>query len=328
MARVLARYKAPRPPDTRTPAQRTASRKADIVFGTLYVLSAATVRTVPSARWSVFPDLLARYQTRRAGEKSRQFRQGVRALLGDELDDKAIMALFAQNLAHGLRRSLLVAALRRRKGWDPSIVLDGRERLEAALARGRGAMLWFDGFAHAAIVGKRAFADAGFSMWHLSARGHGIVNSRFGEYFLNRRVIEVELRYLAGRIVFDETSAATATRRMIGILAGNGIVSLTNNAYIGTAMEVPFGTTAKLPLARTPLHLAASRGIPLFPVSAIEVEPYARYEVSVGADLTASILPADPDPIARIAKAYADYQLPLALAYPAQWGGWEQLRRS
>ena len=303
------------------------SRKAEIVFGTFYLLSALAVRLLPPTRWGLLPNLLAAYQTRRPTDKYRAFGQAVRAVLGDELDDGAIKRLCAQHGAHAHQRHLVVAALRRRQGWNPSITLIGRERLEAALARGRGAILWFDGFFHSAIIGKRAFAEAGHAMWHLSAQGHGILNTPLAELFLNPKVIEVELRYLAGRIVFDPTATITATRRMIEILEGNGIVSLINNAYIGKLLLSPFGIGMMLPMARTPLNLAASRGVALLPVSVIEVEPFARYEVTVGPDLAAPAVAGSIDPIRARAKAYASYLLPLAKAHPAQWGGWGIMRR-
>ena len=60
----------------------------------------------------------------------------------------------------------------------------------------------------------------------------------------------------------------------------------------------------------------------------IEVEPFARYAVSVGPDLTPATSAGDFDAILSMARAYADYLLPLALAHPAQWDGWERLRRA
>ena len=206
------------------------------------------------------------------------------------------------------------------------IVLTGREKVEAALTRGRGVILWFDGFSHSAIAGKRAIAEAGFRPWHISAPGHGILNTPLADRLLNPRVIEVELRYLAGRIVFDPASAVTATRRIVDILAGNGIVSITNNAYIGKTILVPFGTGMKLPLARTPLNLAANREAALLPVSVIEIEPFQRYEVHVGSDLAAPAATGAADPIHAMAVAYAEYLLPLVRAHPAQWDGWGLLQ--
>jgi lauroyl/myristoyl acyltransferase len=314
------------PAGRRTANLPQASRKAEIVLGTLYLLSALMVRLLSPARWRGVPGLLVRYQTRRPRDKDRAFRQGVRAVLDCDTDDSAIKALLADHETHVHCRSVVVAALRRRGGWDPSIVLIGRERLEAALTQGRGAMLWLDAFAHSAIIGKRAIAEAGFRPWHLSAKGHGILNTPLADRLLNPRVIEVELRYLAGRIVFDPATTVIATRRIVEILDANGVVSITNNAYIGKTIFVPFGAGMKLRLARTPFNLAARRGVALLPVSVIEIEPFKRYEVRVGPDLATSAMTGPVDPIQAMAMAYAGYLLPLVRAHPAQWDGWGLLQ--
>jgi len=233
-----------------------------------------------------------------------------------------IPALYRQHEAHLHLRALIVTALRRRGGWDPEIALTGGERLVEARARSRGFILWFDPFAHSPIIGKRAIAEAGVRPWHLSVQGHGVLKSPFADRYLNPRAIEVELRYLAGRIVFDPETIVTATQQMTRVLGENGVVSLTNNAYVGAMVTTPFGGGMVLRLARTPLHLAASRGVALLPVEVIEVEPFRRYRVAIGPDLAQPSPAASPDPIQTIAARYTDYLLPLARAHPAQFNGW------
>jgi hypothetical protein len=310
----------------RTASRPRGSRKAEVVLGTLYLLSALMVRVLRPARWRALPELLARYQTRRPRIKDRAFRRAVCAVLDHDLDEGATKALVTDHETHVHCRSVLVAALRRRGGWNPSIVVTGRDKVEAALARGRGAILWFDGFSHSAIIGKRAIAEAGFRPWHVSAPGHGILNTPLTDRLLNPRVIEVELRYLSGRIVLDPVSTLAATRKIVNILDDNAIVSITNNAYIGKTIHIPFGKGMVLAVARAPLNLAASRGAALLPVSVIEIEPFHRYEVSVGSDLASQASAGVADPIEAMASAYAGYLLPLVQANPAQWDGWSLLR--
>lgn len=290
-----------------------------------YLLAAFWVRLFAPRRWGVLPDLLARYQTRRPTAKSIAFTHRIRAVLTSGAADAVLPNLHRRHEAAIHQRVIFVTALRRRGGWNPQIRLRGLEELQAARARGKGVILWCDPFAHSAIIGKRAFAEAGIRPWHLSFTGHGLLNSAFANRHLNPRAIEVEMRYLAGRIVFGPRSTTAATREIVRILASNGVVSLTNNAYIGRAIETPFGV-GMLRLARTPLHLAASRGIPLLPFQVIERERFVRYEVIVGPDLTRQLPPGASDPVQALAALYADYLMPLAAAEPAQFAGWTMMR--
>jgi hypothetical protein len=84
-------------------------------------------------------------------------------------------ALKLESIFQGLREY-------RPGGWQPAIVLEGREHLDRALAAGRGAVLWvahtvFHGFAL-----KKCLAEAGFALSHVSRpeqwRGWGYLRSR------------------------------------------------------------------------------------------------------------------------------------------------------
>jgi lauroyl/myristoyl acyltransferase len=149
--------------------------------------------------------------------------------------------------------------------------------------------------------------------------------TRYAIRFLNPRQIAVEGRYLAGRIMFDNRTLVTATRRVVEILAGNGLMAITNNANYGKSVRFPFGETARLPIATTPLRLAAGRGVPLLPVSVIEVEPFRRYRVAIGPEIAAPANVPEDEAVAAMAAAYIDYLLPIVRAYPDQWGGWGSL---
>src|SRR5258706_4619607 len=326
MARVPSQSRTLRPTGLRGSLIPRASCRADILLGLYYLLCAAMVRLLPARRWRILPNLLARYQTRWRRETDAVFFSAAKSILGRDMDEASVRRLLVTHSIHVHCRTPIVCALRRRGGWNPSIVLRGREGLEAARAKGRGTILWFDAFAQAAIIGKRAFADSGYPLWHLSALGHGILNAPLAERFLNPRVIEVELRYLLGRIVLDPASTVAATRKIVEILDGNAIISITNNAYIGKTIHIPFGKGMVLPLARTPLNLAASRGAAVLPVSVIEIEPFRRYEVAVGPDLASQASAGVPTPIEAMASAYAGYLLPLVRANPGQWDGWSLLR--
>jgi lauroyl/myristoyl acyltransferase len=90
-------------------------------------------------------------------------------------------------------------------------------------------------------------------------------------------------------------------------------------------VRFPFGETARLPIATTPLRLAAGRGVPLLPVSVIEVEPFRRYRVAIGPEIAAPAEMPEEQAIAAMATAYTDYLLSILRAHPDQWGGWGSL---
>ena len=75
---------------------------------------------------------------------------------------------------------------------------------------------------------------------------------------------------------------------------------------------------ARLTIARGPLELAVNRGVALLPVSVIEVEPFASFEVGIGSEIRPPSSHVG-DPIECMALAYARYLLPLAKAHPEQW---------
>jgi lauroyl/myristoyl acyltransferase len=297
--------------------------QAEDAPATLFWLATAlTVRSLPQRLWTSVANSLADVGKPGTGDERRlAYRRILRAVFGDDMSDAEIDTLFRQSRTNRHRVRMIAAALRRPQGWDPAIELVGDERIEEARSRGRGVILWFDTFSFSPIIGKRALAEAGHRAWHLSATHHGLAsNSRFAQHFLNHRLVSVELRYLAGRIIIKEVSGVAATRQIVEILDKNGIVEITNAPYFGKRMTVPFGAKAALPIARTPFNLAVSRGAALLPVSVIEVEPFNRFRVTVGPEIRA---PAGTnDPIPAMAAAYSSYLLPLARAHADQWNWW------
>lgn len=297
-------------------------RGGDIRETLFYFLSALVVRSLPEPTWPTIADTFSKWSSGSAARRYDRFRDGVRAVLGDEVDEAEIAGLYARALVHRHRRRLCVTALRRRREWNPSIELIGLERLEQALAGQHGAILWFDNFTHFSIIGKRAFAKAGYALWHLSSRDHGFSATRYGVRFLNPRQIGLELSYLAGRIAFTNRSVITATRRLVEILADNGIMSITNNANIGKSTTIPFGKSGRLSIATAPFNLATSRGVALLPVSVIEVEPLARYRVTIGPEIVGTVTGSERDTQLAMEAEYGNYLMPLVRAYPDQWLGW------
>ena len=103
-------------------------------------------------------------------------------MLGNGIDAQK---LFRALLAANHRRRLLLAAHLVRTRWSPTIRLEGLEGLQAALQRGRGAIIWCDQFTAQTIIGKRALHEAGIEAHQVSVGFHGISDTTFGLRFLN-----------------------------------------------------------------------------------------------------------------------------------------------
>jgi hypothetical protein len=126
-------------------------------------------------------------------------------------------------------------------GWSPTIDLVGAEHLHAALAGGRGAVLWVAPLVFAPLVAKRALHEGGFSVHHLSRPNHGFSSTRFGVAVLNPVRTRVEDRYLAERITISKANETTAAvRALADRLATNRIISITMTSLGMRQADVPF----------------------------------------------------------------------------------------
>jgi lauroyl/myristoyl acyltransferase len=222
---------------------------------------------------------------------------------------------------------LQIVAERLQSRHQPTIQLEGRERLDDALALGRGAILWFDNFVHHSTIGNRAFAEAGYSCWHVSSFDHGFSTSAFSKRHLNPIQLTAEARYVAGRIEFDGNTALAATREIRDRLAENGIVRITNNAYIGRKIvDVPFGVYASLPVAAAPLNFGLKAAAPVLPVAVFEVVPFAQYRVSIAPPIALDASGGRETAFAKAMGAYSAYLERLVRAHPEQWRGWQGVR--
>jgi hypothetical protein len=198
--------------------------------------------------------------------------------------------------------------------------VEGADRVRDALRDGRGAILWFDNFINHQVIGKKGLHSAGIDGWQVSWTRHGFSSSRLGRKYLNRVQIEAEGRYVDGRIEFDAHSVLAATRRIAHVLAGNGIVRITNNAYIGRKfMAASLGPDASVLIATAPLNMSLRLGAPILPVAAVEIRPLEAYRVIVAPPLEVG---KDDPGFSRAAANYGAYLRPLIERYPAQWRGW------
>ncbi|HEY2387009.1 MAG TPA: hypothetical protein VGK30_08615 [Candidatus Binatia bacterium] len=248
---------------------------------------------------------------------------------------------------HGLRVAILdgymeerleILRAHRPDGWRPRLRLLGREHIGAALAAGRGAVLWTAPFSHADLVIKMALAQAGLATSHLSASSRGFSPnacfqrrpSRFGMRVLSPLRTRVEDRWLHTRITMPDDGSLAYTRQIDRRLRENGLVSIRAGDHGQRAVEVPF-LAGTVQLATGAPSLALASDAPLLPVFSLQTAPGA-YDVVVEPPLAEQV------PVGRagardrhqrvdaLARAYARLLERHVLRRPQDWSGWYTMR--
>lgn len=235
------------------------------------------------------------------------------------------------NLAADLRGSryeVAFQALRgyRPGGWHPKIEVTGREYLDAALAQGKGAVLWVAHFVFAPNAAKVGLHDLGYRVNHLSRPDHGFSSTQFGLRYLNPVRSKFEDAHLESRIVFDRAHPAPALLRARKIAGRNGIVSFTAGAWEGSSVVEAEFLHSRITLAMGPVWLARASGAALLPVFALRTAVPDKFRVEIGPPIP---VPSDATEEASFVAATAEFLArlePRVLEYPGQWRGWSSLK--
>jgi lauroyl/myristoyl acyltransferase len=224
-------------------------------------------------------------------------------------------AIAEQETAASYEEELALLRCYRPGGWRPNIRLEGSERLDAALAQGKGAVLWVEDIHFASLVVKRALAEHGYAVSHLSRPSHGFSDTPFAHRFLNPIRWRVENRYLKQRVV-TKRGDLSGLRRLREELSAGGIVSITVGNNGSQVKAVPF-FESDLELATGPVTVARAAGAPLLPVFTQRL-PSGTFEVRIEAPLDLSDSSNPDAPFVQFAALLASY----VKQYPPQWKGW------
>jgi lauroyl/myristoyl acyltransferase len=309
-----------RPPPP--PARARLVTRRDLRETALQAILFAGAALLPERAWA--PLCRATSGVRLARHRQRQlpaFREAIAAVLGPEADAEAIHAAWREEL-HRRRLALFREAAGRGGGAAHRVL--GREHLDAALAAGRGAILWPAPFLHQSLNGKRALAEAGILAHQASTADHGFLATRFGAAVLNPLVRRVEERFLAGRIRFPPPDPSGIGPALRAVLRAGGVLVSENNALAGRRLLlVPFGQGMALPMAAGPPRLALALGAPLLPCVTLALGPFGPCELRIGPDIAAD---AGADPLPVIARRARDAMLPALREAPAQFAAWPLLR--
>lgn len=213
-------------------------------------------------------------------------------------------------------------------GWRATIVLDGERRLADARAGGRGAIAWVAPFAFASLAAKRAIAQAGHPISHVSRPGHGYSTSRFGVAVLNPLRVAAENRWLAERMVISDGHAGNVMMRAQRALRDNRVVSITAGGWEGQRIATVRLFGQPMDIAVGAPGLARLTGAPLLPVFAVRDESGDTIRVVVDEPIPVAADGQRDIVLQAAAQAYASRVEPWIRRHPDQWREWNSLGRS
>ncbi len=205
-------------------------------------------------------------------------------------------------------------------GWHPPIVLEGREHVDAALAEGRGAILWVTPMVFSDLVTKLAFARAGYAVSHLSRTIHGFSDTKLGARLLNPIRTTIERRHLAERLVIGRDGLIGAEKPLAALaqrLAGNRMVSITVGDMGRRIGSTPF-MSGSIPLATAPPWLALQTRAPLLPVFTVR-EADGGFLTRVEPPIPAAEAADRDQSIAVMHRSYTARLEPFLRRYPGQY---------
>ena len=242
----------------------------------------------------------------------------VRAVAGDRLarDPKEVVR---ERAALGYVSTLEILKVHHYRGFHPRIHVIGREKIDTALERGRGTILWAGTFVSANLIEPMALRQIGVPLHHLSNWNHGISNTRFASRWLNPLITAAENRYLAERIVRTPGffSALVTLRKR---LEENRVVGMRASDGARRVLDLPF-LDGRIQLATGPVELAMITGAEVLPMFAVcndagefEVHVEAPIPIRIGGDRKKAVADAAAEFVARLE--------PYVVSYPSRWTGW------
>jgi lauroyl/myristoyl acyltransferase len=245
----------------------------------------------------------------------------IRKTLGPRLGELPAKTILRDMGAEGIYTFFQILKCYRPDGWEPAVRIAGFEHVHAALAAGRGAVLWVAHAFHGHLGAKVGFRRAGLEVVHLSTPAHGFSASRFGVRHLNRIQTRIEDRYIAERVLLPLSGQNAALTTLVKRLKANKVVSITGQRGTGRTVDARF-LDGTLPLASGAPALAQMTGARLLPVFAFRAADGA-IEVTVEPEI--ELKGPREAAVEAAVQSFADRSVPHVLRAPGQWLSWVQL---
>ena len=307
-------------PDWRERARERRQRLVqfgDVFHVATFVVAEFVARVVPERHWRGVSLAFAR-----ASLAARRFRvRGAIARLDANLggripDELNRRTLLASIVGAFFEERVFFHKAAHDPAWRPNVRLDGGELLDAALAAGRGAVIWVAPMIFSTLLVKIALHDAGHRVAHLSVPWHGPARTRFGRWLVNARAVVVEERFVE-RIIIPMDGRAGAVLDELGQrVRSNRIVTITAVDNANKPLEAPF-LRGSLRLGPGAPRLALSHRAPLF--AAILARDAAGAFCVKLHPLTSMDTGTAVDTMNGFARAFADAYARGVIESPALW---------
>jgi lauroyl/myristoyl acyltransferase len=290
----------------------------DVFHAVTFVAAEIVARAVPERHWRAFAGAFARaslaVRRRRADCDAELLDACLAGHMPDDLDPRALVASI---IAASFEERVFFRKAAHDPAWRPDVRLEGREQLDAALAGGRGAVLWVAPMIFSTLLVKTALHDAGYRVAHLSVAWHGLARTRFGRWLVNARGVAVEQRFVERVVIPAEGRAGAVLKELGRRLCRNEVVTIRAVGNANRPIEAPF-LGGRLRLGPGAPRLALAHRAPL--LAAITGRDDAG-----GFCVTLRLLSAadaggpDGNPIERLAHAFTEAYARGVFENPALW---------
>jgi len=278
---------------------------------------------LPSSAWNTIARALAAVTNALARRPVPALPDDLAHALGRPIEgNEATRIRGSMQIAYFEERLHVLAAYPPRR-WQPSIHIEGRQNVDAALASGRGAILWVNEFVGSDLVAKAAAHQAGYAPSHLTRPEHGYSNTRLGMRLLNPIQTRAEDRFLAERVTMRSETGVAALRTLARKLSDNGVVTITVGADAVRKHSTRF-LGGYLTVGTGPITLALSSGAPLLPVITLH-RGAGQFTVIIAPDVVPRDARGRDEAVTAAQQALGDVLRRYILEEPQLWRGWKTI---
>jgi lauroyl/myristoyl acyltransferase len=283
----------------------------------------AAAWTLPARYWGRFCAALAATTEVGFASKRRKEENSLSPLILELIGTSRRLAVrsFA---ARSYEQYMQYLAVYRPGGWKPRFNYHGREHIDAALAAGRGAIIWNSELIGASLMTKMALHHAGYRVTHLSRPDHGAGMMPFRVGWFAPIVTRAETRFLRERLVIQDDKPEPAMRQLLSRLKQNAVVSIAVGTQGRQVVRAPI-LGGYMKIATGPANLSRLSQAPLLPVFTIR-RASDEFDVYIEAPL---VLRADLPREAALLALATDYTALLesyVKRFPDVWANWRAVR--
>jgi lauroyl/myristoyl acyltransferase len=280
--------------------------------------------------WSQLNELLATLQGRLDylfhPSERRLTRQRISDAMGEQLTDSDVAQLTRMLFYEGdVGREIVL--LKRFVWRDPGLMrslqrvhIDGLEHLEAALARGKGVILWEMPFGKR-LWAKAVLAHRGFRLVQLHGRTHGASDSWVGQNVIRK----IHRRLAAGLYaeVLEMTRESIYLRHVLERLERNAIICMQGYGTAGSKFVSVNFLGTRQHFATGAVRMAQRSGAALIPMICFR-DAGREHRLVLGEPVPLEgMAGGDADLVAAV-RHYAELLESFIRKYPEQWGGWRE----